>query len=57
MANKIYKLGKLMERRTANNKDLKYGTDLIAGVSNEGIFTSPICKNKGQNYLPKARNF
>lgn len=41
MALTKYKLGELIERSTVNNKDLKYGTDLIAGVNNEGIFTVP----------------
>jgi type I restriction enzyme S subunit len=36
-----YKLGELIERSTVNNKDLKYGIDLIAGVNNDGVFTSP----------------
>ena len=36
-----YKLGELIERSTANNKDLKYGMDLIVGVNNEGFFISP----------------
>ena len=35
------RLGDYIERSTSNNKDLKYGTDLITGVTNEGIFTSP----------------
>ena len=41
MALKKYKLGELIERSTINNKDLKYGTDLIVGVNNEGLFTKP----------------
>lgn len=41
MGLKKYKLGELIERSTVNNKDLKYGTDLIAGVNNDGVFTSP----------------
>ena len=36
-----YKLGELTERSTANNKALKYGSELIAGVNNEGVFTVP----------------
>ena len=36
-----YKLGELIERSTANNRDLKYGSDLIVGVNNEGVFTVP----------------
>lgn len=34
-------MGELIERSTINNKDLKYGTDLIVGVNNEGLFTKP----------------
>ena len=41
MGLKKYKLGELIERSTVNNKDLKYGIDLIAGVNNDGVFTSP----------------
>lgn len=41
MALTKYKLGELIERSTTNNKDLKYGMDLIVGVNNEGVFTSP----------------
>ena len=36
-----YKLGQLIERSTVNNKDQKYGIDLIAGVNNDGVFTTP----------------
>ena len=36
-----YKLGELIKRSTENNKDLIYGTDLIAGVNNDGVFTTP----------------
>ena len=35
------KLGDFIIRSTVNNKDLRYGVDLIRGVSNEGMFTSP----------------
>ena len=43
MTNKLtkYKLGELTERSTINNRDLKYGSELIAGVNNEGVFTNP----------------
>lgn len=41
MALTRYKLGELIERSTVNNKDQKYGMDLIVGVNNEGVFTSP----------------
>ena len=36
-----YKLGELTERSTANNRTLKYGMELIAGVNNDGVFTVP----------------
>ncbi len=36
-----YKLGELTERSTTNNRTLKYGTELIAGVNNDGVFTVP----------------
>ena len=38
--NKI-RLGDYIERSTVNNKDLTYGYELIAGVNNQGIFTTP----------------
>ena len=41
MALKMYKLGELIERSTVNNKDLRYGADLIVGVNNDGVFTKP----------------
>ncbi len=41
MALKKYKLGELIERSTVNNKDLRYGADLIVGVNNDGVFTKP----------------
>ena len=36
-----YKLGDFIENSTANNRNLKYGIELIAGVSSEGVFTTP----------------
>ena len=36
-----YKLGEFIEPSTANNRDLKYGIDKIAGVCSEGVFTTP----------------
>lgn len=36
-----YKLGIFIENSTDNNRDLKYGIELIAGVSSEGVFTTP----------------
>lgn len=41
MALKTYKLGDYIRRSTENNKDLRYGIDLITGVSNDGVFTKP----------------
>lgn len=41
MALKKCKLGELIERSTVNNKDLRYGADLIVGVNNDGVFTKP----------------
>lgn len=38
--NKI-RLGDYIERSTENNSDLRYGTDLITGVNNEGVFAQP----------------
>lgn len=46
------RLGDYIERSTSNNKDLKYGTDLITGVTNEGIFTSPKGDPEGVDLRP-----
>ena len=35
------KLGDYIERSMINNNDLKYGIDLIQGVTNEGVFAAP----------------
>ena len=35
------RLGDYIERSTVNNRDEKYGIELIEGVTNEGIFDSP----------------
>ena len=35
------RLGDYIERSTINNKDLKYGTDLIVGVNSQGVFAHP----------------
>lgn len=35
------RLGDYIKRSTINNHDLKYGIELIEGVTNEGIFASP----------------
>ena len=41
MALTKYRLGDYISRSTTNNRSLKYGAELIEGVTNEGIFTSP----------------
>ena len=41
MAIKKIRLGDYIVRSTANNHDLKYGTDLIAGVTSQGVFDTP----------------
>lgn len=35
------RLGNYIVRSTINNHDLKYGTELIEGVTNEGVFSPP----------------
>lgn len=35
------RLGDYIKRSTINNRDEKYGIDLIAGVTNEGVFSTP----------------
>ena len=35
------RLGDYIRRSTKNNRDLKYGVELIEGVTNEGVFSSP----------------
>ena len=35
------RLGDYIFQSRANNRDLKYGTELIEGVTNEGLFTAP----------------
>lgn len=34
-------LGDFIERSTINNRNLMYGTELIEGVTNEGVFSAP----------------
>ena len=41
MALTKYRLGDYIRRSTTNNRSLKYGADLIEGVTNEGIFAPP----------------
>jgi len=35
------RLGDFIERSTINNRDLMYGTEVIEGVTNEGVFSAP----------------
>ena len=35
------RLGEYICRSTINNHDLKYGTELIEGITNEGVFSVP----------------
>ena len=49
--NKI-RLGDYIERSTVNNKDLKYGIDLITGVNNQGIFAVPKGNPEGVDLRP-----
>ena len=46
------RLGNYIERSTANNSNLKYGEDLIAGVNNTGVFTTPKGSTAGVNLKP-----
>lgn len=46
------RLGDYIERSTINNKDLKYGTDMIVGVNSQGVFTTPKGNIDGINLKP-----
>ncbi len=46
------RLGDFIEHSTINNKDEKYGIELIAEVNNEGVFTSPKGNPEGVNLKP-----
>lgn len=46
------RLGDYIKCSTINNKDEKYGIELITGVNNEGIFTSPKGNPEGVNLKP-----
>lgn len=46
------RLGDYIERSTINNKDLKYGIDLIVGVNSQGVFTPPKGNTDGVNLKP-----
>lgn len=52
MKYKSIRLGDYIERSTKNNKDERYGTELIVGVSNEGVFTSPKGNPEGVDLKP-----
>lgn len=46
------RLGDYIQRSTVNNRDLKYGEDLIVGVNNTGVFTTPKGSTNGVNLKP-----
>ena len=46
------RLGDYIERSTINNKDLKYGTDLIVGVNSQGVFVRPKGNTDGVDLKP-----
>lgn len=46
------RLGDYIERSTINNKDLKYGVDLIVGVNSQGVFTTPKGNTDGVDLKP-----
>lgn len=46
------RLGDYIEHSTANNKDLKYDTDLIAGVNSQGVFATPKGNTDGVDLKP-----
>lgn len=46
------RLGDYIERSTVNNSDLKYGTDYIVGVNNQGVFTVPKGNTEGVELKP-----
>lgn len=46
------RLGDYIDRSTINNKDLKYGVDLIVGVNSQGVFTSPKGNTDGVDLKP-----
>lgn len=45
-------MGDYIERSTINNKDLKYGTDLIVGVNSQGVFARPKGNTDGVDLKP-----
>lgn len=46
------RLGDYIERSTINNKDLKYGGDLIVGVNSQGVFATPKGNTDGVDLKP-----
>ena len=46
------RLGDYIERSTINNKDLKYGVDLIVGVNSQGVFATPKGNTDGVDLKP-----
>lgn len=46
------RLGDYIQRSTVNNRNLQYGEDLIAGVNNTGVFTTPKGNTNGVNLKP-----
>lgn len=69
MALNRIRLGDYIESSTANNRNLQYGNDLIEGVTNEGVFSTPkgnpvdvnlkpykIVKNEAFVYNPSRLN-
>ena len=46
------RLGDYIERSTINNKDLKYGGDLIVGVNSQGVFATPKRNTDGVDLKP-----
>lgn len=46
------RLGDYIERSTINNKDLRYGGDLIVGVNSQGVFATPKGNTDGVDLKP-----
>lgn len=46
------RLGDYIRRSTVNNRNLQYGEDLIVGVNNTGVFTTPKGSTTGVNLKP-----
>ena len=52
MALNNIRLGDYIEPSTANNKELKYGSEYIVGVNSQGIFTDPKGNTDGVDLQP-----